>query len=74
MKLSKNEPDAKVSLNKCMGPEEDLPAPAPMAVRCILDIKGNSLKDVELVGVIIHGDGQLDRDKSQTGGDTYFRR
>jgi len=57
-----------------MGPEEDLPAPAPMAVRCILNVNGNTLKDVELVGVLIHGDGQLDRDKSQTAGDTYFRR
>jgi hypothetical protein len=74
MKLTKNEPDAKVSLNKCMGPEDDLPAPAPMAVRCIMNVAGNSLKDVELVGVLIHGDGQLDRDKSMTGGDLYFRR
>jgi hypothetical protein len=75
MKITKNEPDSKVSLsaNKCMGPDEDGPAPAPLAVRCIMDVN-TSMKDVELVGVLIHGDGQIDHDRATTAGDLYFRR
>lgn len=73
MKVDKNEPDSKVSLFKCLGPEEQAAAPAPLVVRCTLSVN-TSLKDVEMVAILIHGDGQIDRDRATSAGELFFRK
>lgn len=73
MKVGKNDPGSKIALFKCYGPEEDAVAPAPLMVRCTVSVN-TSLKDVEMVAILIHGDGQIDRDHATTAGELFFRK